>query len=174
MVKGKVADAWAKEDRIWMSFQPSEGNIKGKINMPCPEQIVRLLTNGRPLTTLLAGIVAKKLIGKEYDIAIFGQMSTKQRKRDLKRRGLWMDKDNKFEVQFEEKKDDKQKKLKYSEMWELVEAIEDVNRLEEFDLNGKRITFFRKDGAEQINLIKAFEGLPFIDWIKSFKKLEVR
>ena len=174
MVKGRVTKAYASGTKIFIMFKPESGNIQGNINLPASEWMIKEVWS-RPINSeLFANVVAKKLIGREYDIPLFGQMNPKQRKQDLKRRGLWMQKDLKREIQFDEKKENKQT-LKYSEMRNQILAIKGIDRLEEFDFSGKRITFFiQEEVKEEQSLIETFEKLSFIDGIKSFKKLEVR
>ena len=85
-------------------------------------------------------------------------------------------KDLKFEISFEEKKPkDGEPRKAYSEMWEDIEKIEGIERIEDFDFNSKRVTAFKSEETiKLLKIVKAFEGLSFVDWVKSAKKCEVR
>ena len=172
MPKGKITEAHAVGTKINISFKPSEGNIAGTINITCPDGIVKTITP-RHLNPLLAGIVAKKLIGTEWDIPLFGQMSKQQLKQDLKRRGLWTMKDNKMEINFTEKKLDGISRA-YSDYWEVVEKIELIDRIDDLDVNGGKMTIFIKENAKKLDVVKAVEKLDFVEFVKSAKKVEVR
>ena len=117
--------------------------------------------------------MARRLIGLEIEIPLFGQLGKDERKRDLKKRGLWKMKDDKIEIQYEEPKDDKPK-MKYSEIWKAIEEVEGVDFVEELDTNAKRIVFFKEADYNRLELAKAFEQLPFVAFIKSMKKIELR
>jgi hypothetical protein len=174
MPKGKIIEAHAVGTKINISFKPSEGNIAGTINITCPDGIVKTITP-RHLNPLLAGIVAKKLIGTEWDIPLFGQMSKEQRKKDLKRRGLWVERENKMEITWEEKKtDEKVTRMKYTEKKRMVLNLEGVSKIDEFDDSGHRVTLFKKEEADRTAIEEAFEKLPFVDAIKNAKRVEVR
>ena len=142
MVKCRVEGASASGEKIWFRILPLEGSVKGRINMPCPEQLLKTV-HPRPLSSLFAPIVARRLIGLEIEIPLFGQLGKDERKRDLKKRGLWKMKDDKIEIQYEEPKDDKPK-MKYSEIWKAIEEVEGVDFVEELDTNAKRIVFFKE------------------------------
>jgi len=172
MPKGKIIEAHAVGTKINISFKPSEGNIAGTINITCPDGIVKTITP-RHLNPLLAGVVAKQLIGTSWDIPLFGMESKQQRKKDLKRRGLWTMKDNKMEINFTEKKLDGVVRH-YSDYWEMVEKIELIDRLDDLDVNGGKMTIFIKENAKKLDVVKAVEKLDFVEFVKSAKKVEVR
>jgi hypothetical protein len=134
------------------------------VNIPCPEGIVKTITP-RHLTPLLATMVAKRLIGTEWDIPLFGQMSKQQLKKDLKKRELWEKKDRKYKVEFYRKGS--------SEMSSDMKEVEDmgIDSLEEMD-DGSFTVFTEK--AINVEQIQIMERLSFIDGIKRISRVEVR
>lgn len=119
----------------------------------------------RHLTPLLATMVAKRLIGTEWDIPLFGQMSKQQLKKDLKKRELWEKKDRKYKVEFYRKGS--------SEMSSDMKEVEDmgIDSLEEMD-DGSFTVFTEK--AINVEQIQIMERLSFIDGIKRISRVEVR
>ena len=83
-----------------------------------------------------------------------------------------MDKDNKFEITWEDSKEYKLKK--YSDMFSAIEELQSVKRIEELDLNSRNVKFFKEDDKTMVEIIREFESLPFVDFIKVIRKLEVR
>ena len=176
MPKGKITDAWAKGTTIMIAFLPSEGNIRGKLNLRCPESLANSAAGGRPpRNELSAGLAARKLIGREYDISIpnFGAESKQSRKARLKKLGVWCMKDNKMEVSFIERKLDGVVRA-YSDYWEQIEAVPQIERLDDLDINGGKLTFFIKDGTKKLDVVRAIEKLDFVEFVKNAKKVEVR
>lgn len=122
----------------------------------------------------MASVTAKKLIGKEYDIALFGQVSKEARKRDLKKRGLWKMREKKWDVKFVEATKDENKMKGYTATWETIEAIEGIEKIEEFEMDSKHLIFFIKEDAKIFDVLKAIEKLSFVSHITNAKKVEVR
>ena len=82
-------------------------------------------------------------------------------------------KDNKMEINFTEKKLDGVVRH-YSDYWEMVEKIELIDRLDDLDVNGGKMTIFIKENAKKLDVVKAVEKLDFVEFVKSAKKVEVR
>jgi len=165
MPKGKITDAWANGTIIKITFLPEEGNIKGKVNIPCPKGIIDTITQGRPVKSgLQADMVAKKLIGTKWDIGIFGQTSKDERKKDLKRRGLWEKKNRKYKVDFY-RKENTIMSMNMAEIEGLVDSLEEMEE--------GSFTIFTKEPMN-VEIIKKMEGLFFIDGIKHIQRIEVR
>jgi len=120
----------------------------------------------------MATITAKKLIGKEINLeGILGNYSKPALKQKLKQEGKWMDKDNKFEISWEESE---HKLQKYSDMFSAIEELQCVKRIEELDWNSRNVKFFKEDDKTVMDVVKEFELLPFVNFIKVIRKLEVR
>ena len=175
MAKGQITNAVANGNAISITFLPSAGNIRGRINLPAPENLVRILSQGRPIESeLQARLIARKMVGLELDIPLFGQVDKKTLKKDLKKRGLWNMRDKKFEIKYVDYKDDKKPEPKYSEMWEMVEKLNVVETIEEFDTQAKNIKVFIREGVDRKDIAKEFETLGFIARIEKINRLEVR
>lgn len=171
----KEASAEGLKIVITIEAAPNEKtNICGKINIPCPDWYLKAVYP-RPITSeLLAAVVAKKLIGKEINLeGLFGQESKENWKRRLKKMGNWETRDCKFQIDFIETTKD-ENKMPYSQLFETIENIEGVDKLEELDMGSKKITLWRKKDAEILNIVKELEKVKCIGEIKLVKKLEVK
>jgi hypothetical protein len=145
-------------------FKPSEGNIRGCVNIPCPEGIIKSITP-RPLTPLLAEVVSRRLIGTEWDIGLFGEKSKEQRKKDLKKRGLWQKKNRKYKIEFYRKG--------VSNISDDMGEIENVGIDSIEEIENESFTIFTKKPMNT-ETIKKMEGLSFIDGITHISRVEVR
>jgi hypothetical protein len=174
MPKGKIEDAYSQGMSIFIKFRPESGNIKGALNMPASPELVKSVHN-RPITTeLMAAIVAKKLIGKEINVpSLFGQESHKDWKKRLKKMGDWEKRDCKWSIEYIETNKD-ENKMPYSELFETIESIAGVEKLEELDTSAKKITLWRTKDADMIDIVKSIEKVKCIGEIKKFKKEEVK
>lgn len=82
--------------------------------------------------------------------------------------------DRKFEIKYVEFKDDKKTEPAYSEMWEMIEKLNVVDAIEEFDTSAKNIKIFVREGKDRKDIAKEFETLGFIARIEKINRLEVR
>lgn len=171
-----IKEAKANGTKITISVKAKEGektNISGNINIPAPDWYIKQIYP-RPINSeLMASMVAKKMIGKEIPLSgMFGQESRKELKKRLKKMGIWQERNNKFEIKFSE---NTSKTFKYTEMWTLMESVEGIKRIEEFELKQGKVVFFREnEDTELITILKKIEELPFVGLIENVKKLEVK
>ncbi len=122
----------------------------------------------------MAAVTARKLIGKEYDIGIMGHMSKEAIKKYMKKRCVWIMRERKYEVKFVEATKEENKMGSYTSTWSIIAAIEGIEKIEELELDSKRIVFFITEEAKIIDVLKSIEQLKFINNISNCKKMEVR
>ena len=171
MVKVKVLDAVPGKNRIKLTVQPLEGNIKGKIRTSINGETLSKMLNGRPPTPAALTITARRLKGTTLEMPLFGQESKKDRRKRLRKEGLWKMKEDKMQIDYVMKKYE-EKEPAYSTRWEDIEGLETVQYLEELSEN--KIVLFKKKEAKRIEVIKEIEQVEWVNHVKSARKLEIR